>query len=109
MRIARLPRLALALAALWLALPAAAQEDWKALRASGALAERYDGLLEARSPGAAGVAESINAARRELYARRAAESGTTVDQVGRIYFQENLPNLPEGTWLRLEDGSSRQK
>jgi uncharacterized protein YdbL (DUF1318 family) len=105
----RIARLWLGLAALGLALSAGAEEDWKALRASGALGERYDGLLEARAERAAGVAESINASRRELYAKRAAESGTTVDQVGRIFFQENLAFLPAGTWLRMEDGSWTQK
>jgi uncharacterized protein YdbL (DUF1318 family) len=105
----RIARLWFALAALGLALSAGAEEDWKALRASGALGERYDGMLEARAERAAGVAQSINASRRELYAKRAAESGATVDQVGRIFFQENLPNLPAGTWLHLEDGTWKQK
>lgn len=88
--------------------PAQAQ-DWKSLRASGALGERYDGFLVARDSSAANVAAEINKQRRELYIDRAAEQGTTVDQVGRIYFQENLPRLPNGTWILLEDGSWVQK
>lgn len=88
--------------------PALAQ-DWKALRAEGALGERYDGFLEARESSAADVAAAINKQRRELYVERASEQGTTVDQVGRIYFQENLSRLPNGTWILLEDGSWVQK
>ncbi|MEX0924250.1 MAG: DUF1318 domain-containing protein [Rhodovibrionaceae bacterium] len=88
--------------------PARAQ-DWKALRSSGALGERYDGFLVARDSSAASVAASVNKQRRDLYIARAAEQGTTVDQVGRIYFQENLSRLPNGTWVLLEDGSWVQK
>lgn len=88
--------------------PALAQ-DWKELRASGALGERYDGFLVARDSSAVNVASEINEQRRELYIERASEQGTTVDQVGRIYFQENLSRLPNGTWILLEDGSWVQK
>jgi uncharacterized protein YdbL (DUF1318 family) len=109
MRRTRLLASSLALAALCLALFASAAEDWKSLRASGALAERFDGFLVARDPDAADAAEPINAARRALYAKRAAENGTTVDQVGRVYFKENLEGLPRGTWLLLEDGTWKQK
>lgn len=63
----------------------------------------------ARDPSAAAAAAQINAARRELYAKRAAETGAPIDQVGRVYFQENLAKLPPGTWLLLEDGTWRQK
>ncbi len=94
-------------AALALALPVASAfaADWKQLRADGQLGERYDGFLEARDAAAAGAAAEINAARRELYQRRAAETGAPIGQVGRIYFLENLEQLPPGTWLRLEDGT----
>ncbi len=84
-------------------------QDWKALRASGALGERFDGFLVARDSSAANVAGQVNEQRRQLYIQRAAEQGTTVDQVGRIYFQENLSRLPNGTWVLLEDGSWVQK
>ena len=95
-------------AAIAIAGPAQAQ-DWKELRASGKLGERYDGFLVARDSSAAGVAGDVNKQRRELYIQRASEQGTTVDQVGRIYFQENLSRLPNGTWILLEDGSWVQK
>ena len=88
--------------------PALAQ-DWKSLRATGALGERYDGFMVARDSSAAGVAADVNKQRRDLYIQRASEQGTTVDQVGRIYFQENLSRLPNGTWILLEDGSWVQK
>lgn len=84
-------------------------QDWKSLRGSGALGERYDGFLVARDSSAAGVAADVNKQRRDLYIQRASEQGTTVDQVGRIYFQENLSRLPNGTWILLEDGSWVQK
>ena len=87
----------------------AVAQDWKQLRASGALGERYDGFLVARDSAAASVAAEVNKQRRDLYIERAAEQGTTVDQVGRIYFQENLSRLPNGTWILLEDGSWVQK
>jgi uncharacterized protein YdbL (DUF1318 family) len=103
------PRLAVAVMVIGFALAARAAEDWKALRASGALGERYDGLLVAREPSAAEAAETVNAARRELYARRAGETNTTPDQVGRVYFKENLASLPPGTWLLFEDGTWKQK
>jgi uncharacterized protein YdbL (DUF1318 family) len=109
MSLARLSRRILALAVLCLALPAGAADDWKALRASGALGERYDGMLVARDPSAEAVARPINAARRDLYAKRAAESGAPIEQVGRIYFKENLSKLPAGTWLLLEDGTWKRK
>ena len=109
MQIAKLSRLVVALAAICLVLPAGAAEDWKALRASGALGERYDGLLVARDPSVTAIAEPINAARRELYAKRAAESKASIEQVGRVYFKENLANLPPGTWLLLEDGTWKQR
>jgi uncharacterized protein YdbL (DUF1318 family) len=104
-----LSRIGIALAAICLSLPASAAEDWKELRASGALGERFDGLLVARDPSAAAVAEPVNTARRALYAQRARENGTTIDQVGRVYFKENLAALPAGTWLLLEDGTWRQR
>ena len=109
MRIARLARAALVLAALCLAFTAGAAEAWKALRASGKLAERYDGLLVARDASAAAAAEPVNSARLALYAKRAAENGTSADQVGRIFFKENLASLPAGTWLLFEDGTWKQK
>ena len=103
--------MALALTALLLSVPVgnALAQEWKALRDSGALAERYDGLLVPREASAAAAAELVNAARLELYKKRAAETGAPVDQVGRVYFKENLPQLPAGTWLLLEDGTLVQK
>ena len=84
-------------------------QDWKAMRAAGQIGERYDGFLVPRDAAAAPVAAPINDARRELYQKRAAETGATIGQVGRIYFKENLANLPAGTWILQENGSWTQK
>lgn len=85
-------------------LVAAQTEDWKAMRSAGQLGERYDGFLEARDTDAAPAADRINKARRELYEKRAAEIGASTDEVGRVYFNKNLEQLPPGTWLHLENG-----
>ncbi len=100
--------LIVALLGVSLALPSSAQ-DWKGLRASGALGERYDGLLVARDPSADPVAKRINSDRLELYAKRAAQLEVSIEEVGKIYFQENYPNLPNGTWIQAPDGSWTQK
>lgn len=98
---------ALVLAGLWLVgapIVSAQADDWKAMRSAGQLGERYDGLLEARDAGAESAAERINKARLALYEKRAAEMGVPADQVGRVYFNENRDQLPNGTWLHLENG-----
>jgi uncharacterized protein YdbL (DUF1318 family) len=92
---------------LWAA-PAAAQ-SLDELRASGAIGERFDGLVEARDAGAAAAVKDINAKRQEIYAQRAAAQGVPADQVGRVYAQEIMQKAPGGTWFLSPDNTWTQK
>jgi len=76
------------------------------LRASGAIGERYDGLVEARSGDGSvrSAVDTVNAQRRGIYAKRAAEQGVSADQVGRVYAQEIFRNAPGGTYFLQENG-----
>jgi uncharacterized protein YdbL (DUF1318 family) len=96
------------LAAAALAKPALAQ-DLDSLRREGKVGERYDGYAVARDSSVRGFVDQINAKRREVYINAAASAGATVEATGKIYFQENLPRLPQGTYIQLEDGSWVQK
>lgn len=88
--------------------PVAAQ-SLDALRASGAVGERFDGYLVARDASAKGVVSQVNAKRRQIYEQRAAAQGVPVDQVGRVYAQEILQKAPPGTWFQKPDGNWIQK
>ena len=89
-------------------LPAAAQ-DLNALRASGAMGERFDGYAEARDAGVRDQVKTINARRQQIYSQRAAEQGVSAAQVGRIYAKEIMANAPAGTFFLGEDGNWIQK
>ncbi|MFQ5774422.1 MAG: YdbL family protein [Kiloniellaceae bacterium] len=86
------------------AAPAAAQ-SLDALRASGAVGERFDGYAVARDASAAAVVNQINAKRKQVYTQRAASQGVPVDQVGRVYAQQILQKAPPGTYFQKPDGS----
>lgn len=90
------------------AAPASAQ-SLDELRASGAIGERYDGLVEARDPGAAAAVKEINAKRQEIYTERAASQGVAADQVGRVYAKEILQKAPAGTWFLAPDNTWTRK
>lgn len=81
-------------------------QSLEALRLSGALGERYDGLAVVRqpSPQANQVAAEINAQRQGIYQKRAAEQGVPVDQVGRVYARQIFDQAPKGTWFLTEQG-----
>lgn len=88
------------------AVPAAADvlDD---LRAGGAVGERFDGLLELRDANAKGAADKvreINAKRRQIYAKRAAQDGVPLEQVGAIYAQAIMERSPKGTWFLGSNG-----
>jgi uncharacterized protein YdbL (DUF1318 family) len=100
--------LAVGLALPLLAVPAMAQ-SLDELRASGKVGERYDGLLEARDASVADTVAQINAKRRAIYEKQAAQQGVPVDQVGRVYAGEILRQVPAGTWILKPDGSWTQK
>ncbi len=90
-----------------LAAPAAAQ-DLDALRASGAVGERYDGLAVARDSDYGALVAQVNAQRLEIYQKRAEAQNVPVDQIGRIYAKEIVQKAPKGTWFMTEDGRWRQ-
>lgn len=77
------------------------------LRAQGLVGERVDGYAEARS-GASGevkkLVKQINAKRKKIYEKRAGEQGVSADQVGRVYAQEILADLPKGSWIKTDKG-----
>lgn len=83
---------------------AASAQSLDALRASGAVGERYDGYAVAREPSAAGVVSSVNAQRRRIYEERAAQQKAPPDQVGRVYAREIFQNAPAGTYFLDETG-----
>lgn len=84
--------------------PALAQ-SLDALRASGAVGERFDGYLVARDSSAQGFVQQVNNKRRQIYEERAKAQGVPVDQVGRVYAQEILQKAPAGTYFQKPDGS----
>ncbi len=81
-------------------------QSLEALRLSGALGERYDGLVVVRQPSAETnrLAAEINAQRQGIYKQRAAEQGVPADQVGRVYARQILDQAPKGTWFLTERG-----
>ncbi len=94
------------------ALPAVAQSLDK-LRSAGIVGERFDGLAVVRDSGASSqvraMVADVNAKRRRIYAKRAAEKGVPADQVGRVYVQEIFRKAPPGTWFLGEDGRWTKK
>ncbi len=77
------------------------------LRAEGQIGERFDGYAEARSGAsetARALVEKINAQRREIYEKQAKQQEISVDQVGRVYAERIVKNLPKGAWIRTEAG-----
>ncbi|SMF77846.1 hypothetical protein SAMN06265365_1388 [Tistlia consotensis] len=81
----------------------------EALLTSGAAGERWDGYMEARSGSAAGAVASINAKRKQVYEKRAAEQGVPVEAVAKIYAQELINKAPAGSWVKRENGQWVQK
>lgn len=88
--------------------PAAAQ-DLNAMRASGAMGERYDGYAEARDAGTAGAVKQINAKRNQIYKQRAAEQGISPAEVGKVYAQQIFQKSPSGTFFLQQNGTWTQK
>ena len=81
-------------------------------RKSGAIIERFDGLVEAApsAPSAARtLVNSVNAKRRSLYNDRAKQQGAPVSEVAKIYAQQIFASAPKGTKFRRSDGSIVRK
>ena len=81
----------------------------KDLLASGSVGERWDGFVQSRDGSGQDVVDTVNNKRMGLYQQRAAETGTTVTDVGRIYAKELYDKAASGTWFLLENGSWVQK
>ncbi len=90
---------------LGLSAPPVLAQSLDELRASGAVGERYDGYAQALQSSAAGVVEQVNAKRRQIYAQRASQEGTSADQIGRVYARQIFAKAPRGTKFLQEDGS----
>jgi uncharacterized protein len=105
--------LALCAAAMPLVLPGTARaQSLDALRASGVVGERYDGLAIIRGDASAAdraLVDRINAERRRIYQQRAAEQGVPADQVGRVYAGTIFQNAPAGTWFLDAGGNWMRK
>ncbi len=91
-----------------LAGPASAQ-SLDELRAAGKVGERYDGFAAARDGNYADMVEEINAKRRAIYEKQAAKQGVSLSQVGAVYANEIVQQVPDGTWLLTADGEWRRK
>ncbi len=106
--------LALVLAALWPE-PGAAQggNALDAYRASGVIAERFDGYVEVRTTdapsGVHALVEQVNAKRRALYTQRAQESNVSVDEVGKLFATKIVEAAPPGTYFLQPGGSYVRK
>jgi len=105
--------LGLALSLVALAAPTLGQGQLDAVRASGEVGERFDGLAAVRDAGAGAdvrtLVDDVNAQRRALYSQRANSEGVTVDAVGRIYAAQIFRAAPAGTWFLQESGQWVQK
>jgi len=103
---------ALLLLTLSLVSGARADESLDQLRRSGAVGERYDGLLVVRSQSdaaARAVVDQVNAKRSAIYEARAKKDNADVKEVGKLYAREIAGKAPAGTWFLGEDGQWVQK
>ena len=106
--------LAVTLAALWAAAgPASAQQALDAYRASGVIAERFDGYVEVRAgdapADARALVDSVNAQRRQIYAKRAQETNVPIEEVGKLYATKITETAPPGTYFRQPNGNYVRK
>lgn len=115
MRIFRtlLPALLLALSVFLAQAPGAqAASKLDQYRASGVIAERYDGYVELRGGGPADAAKlvnDVNRQRKAIYEKRAKQQNVPVSAVGALFAQKIIGQAPKGTYFRSESGGYRQK
>jgi uncharacterized protein YdbL (DUF1318 family) len=97
------------------AAPGSARADARldAYRASGVIAERFDGYVEIRDTNAPSearaVVEDVNAKRRALYKQRANESNVPVAEVGKVFANKIVDTAPSGTYFRRPSGGYVRK
>ncbi len=96
-----------------LAQTAAQKSAVDAAKAAGSVGEQADGFLGIRTSADGGVTAAvaaINAARRDAYARRGQEAGTTAAVAGARMFETLLlPRVASGEWYRNAQGQWVQK
>lgn len=85
-----------------------------AAKAQGVVGEQADGYLgfrtSASDPALQSAVTTTNAARREAYAARGAEAGTTGDVAGaRMFETQLLPRISTGQWYRNAAGQWVQR
>jgi uncharacterized protein YdbL (DUF1318 family) len=84
-----------------------------AAKAAGTVGEQADGYVGVRTTASAelrAAVEAINAGRRALYARTAAETGVSVDVAGaRMFEGQLLARIPAGQWYRNASGQWVQR
>jgi len=110
-----LPNLLFALLlALVMALPIGAWgQDLDQYRATGEIAERYDGYVEIRAGNASKEAreavKEVNRKRRQIYETRAQEQGVAREAVAKVYAKQILQDAPKGTYFLTPDGDYVRK
>lgn len=97
-----------------IAVPTPAQADaLDSFRADGTIAERFDGYVELRASGAPAAARSlvadVNAQRRDLYQKRAAEMNVPASEVGKIFAAKIFESAPSGTYFLQPGGGYVRK
>lgn len=86
-----------------------------AAKAQGVVGEQADGYLGIRTPASAdadlrAAVTATNDGRRGVYARSAAEAGTTADVAGaRMFESQLLPRISSGQWYRNAQGQWVQR
>ncbi len=105
---------ALAAAALAIQAPGPARaQSLDALHSSGVIGEGNNGYAVLRDGGASAAVKAkvatINAKRRQIYQKRAAEQGVTVEQTARVYAGQIIADAPPGTWVQDGSGNWRRK
>jgi len=86
-------------------------DEFDDLRASGVIAERFDGFVMLKDPGNGpqAVVDKVNAERKAIYADRAKQQGVAADQVGQVYAAQIMSAAPSGTWFLGADGNFARK
>lgn len=76
-------------------------------RASGVIAERFDGFVELRSGGdsaAQAVVDSVNRQRRAIYEKHARAENVPMAEVGKLFAGKIINQAPAGTYFRQPNG-----
>jgi uncharacterized protein YdbL (DUF1318 family) len=98
-------------ASLALAAPALAQ-DWKAALAAGQIGEKTDGYLAVVGGGNAALralVDDVNIKRRAVYAQRAQENKSTLEEYAFTIACQQIAKLDSGMKYQAPDGSWQTK